>query len=284
MKKQIMMIALGALALGGCQKEVPPVYDGATGVVYFTYGVGQEYTNLIGTDEEFGIEDSTEISFTQVIDPYTITMKVDIRGYVDYENDRTFTVRILTDAPSDPEYVVAAEDEYQIGGDMVVPAGENFGYFDVTITRSPRIIAGTKVELALELVPSEDFPIVGRESGGVVEEDDNNKTLYKIKYSSSYSEPPIWRFSQTPVYFGAYSPDKYRLLLDACIETFGSPDAVEWGRSSFSAMDFPIATLKYLKSVAAVKLEEYKILNGQDPVTYPPLYYTGTTDWISFPA
>ena len=72
--------------------------------------------------------------------------------------------------------------------------------------------------------------------------------------------------------FGAQSYTKFKFL------------SLIYGKSDFSALPLAgTAAAVDLVNQLNTALAEYKDLNAQNPVKYPPLYYESTSTWISFP-
>lgn len=271
------------MALAGCQKELPPFY-GDSHVAYLDGAVWQGSS----------VADTLNISFLDVLEPEAVVeLKVMTRGRVDFENDRTFKVVVLDSVPAAP-YVRATEDEYELG-EMVVPAGKEYGMMKITLKDSERLTTeGARVQLALGLVPSADYPAVGNkvvDADGVV----NFYTMYVIRFSNLLEEPPLWNswafWSNWPGFAGAppaYDAHKHQLLLDACVEVYGNANVLPWQDGNADGDDYGMTytndygvVTTFVFAQARGNLAVYKANSEADPVTYPPYYDAGTTNWIT---
>lgn len=272
-KIYIVLAVLGVLALGGCQKEMPPLY-GDTHGVYVQYGIDGEVEEIM---------DSIIVSFSARIEPeYTVYVRVMTKGRLDFDRDRYFNV-IALDAESDAAQPIdgvseiAQPSEFEIG-QGVVKAGDFFGTVPITVKKSARVTEGTTVQTTIQLVPSEDFPYVGTKVK--VNDKDDFKLNYKIKWSNLIEMPSNWYSGGWGAMnvFGTWSRPKFQYIL----ETLGPDDVPNWEpqapNSSFANRDHAIALRIFLEG----KLRQYKENSELDPAAYPPIYVPGTSEWIDF--
>ncbi len=275
-------IALCALALGACKKEMPPVYGDTHGVYIDNDENG---AGMLAPGDGDRFKDSITLTFlTTPEETLTVWVRVMTRGRVDFDRDRNFKVEVIDSLPLDNDYMLAAQAEYEIG-ETVVKAGLQYCDLPITLKRSDRIMDdNVAVQMMFKLVPSDDFPDVGfwHMTGSTLEE----YLYFKVKWSNLVQMPSTWGLPTDDntsyywkYYFGIWDPVKFTFIANTLQEL--TPDWIADAPRNGETYRNQAAVLK---TVIKNAFANYKASSIADPDTYPPLYWPeDSEDWITFP-
>ena len=234
-KNCIISLLLLSAIFTGCQHDDIMLYQQNPGV-YFEAAT-YSYTFLEHPDSTSKI----------------LRLSVDITGsQVDY--DRTFTVT----RPELDTITTAEEDQYHIGTG-IVKANEYTGYVDVEVFKDERL-KDSIYELALEILPGEDFPEVRL-----------NKKIMVVSFTNEVIQPANWRWLRW--YFGeAFSTRWWTFICEVTGRTslpyYPTHDDQEtWWMS--------VEEVEAYQAMVRIALEEYNGEHPNDPLTHDDGDYAG---------
>ncbi len=184
--------------------------------------------------------DSLEFTFvTQSADVTTYQMDVEAFAMGEVaQHDRTLNLTVVADKTT------ATADQYTCPATVVIPAGNNSASFPVVLKRDATL-ANKTVRLYIQVAASEDFAVGVNEWNHVL-----------FKWTDKLSKPTNWE-SELKTYFGSYSDDKYRFMLNNA-----------GGESEFSTKTMSWAKLTNYKITFSNLLDEYNAAHPSAPYTF----------------
>ena len=284
MKKILFFVAL-AISFGACKEAEIPLYDKPEQAINFwvppTPGAITKYPDALNVRYTFDFG-SAEYFLSQGLlafstRPQTVIPAeagVEIMGFVPVA-DHDVKLTVVAEESAD-ELDATFVDGYKIA------AGEATASFpfSVKMTGVPmgqsRKMVVTFDYSAMDMMPGvvqrQKFTV---ECASVTESTPRVPTSVNDFNFASFILTQMWDWDYGMVY-GAISLNKFKFMS----VILGTTDLANNLPGTF-------APINGLTSTAAAdmfneKLAEYKALNAEDPVNYPPLYQSGET-WISFP-
>ncbi|GGH06444.1 hypothetical protein GCM10011418_03140 [Sphingobacterium alkalisoli] len=229
------LLATLCLLFSSCEKDLNAVYQQDARVYFFERST-VDLTSSV-----------TSKSYSFLLDPSTITEHIifikiksmgDTASYDRYSIGKRIENGTTARAGEDYEFLPA-----------LIPAGEVEGLLPVKIFRNSRI-ASEEVSLVLTIGETEDFKV------GIVEDQ-----VFTLRWSDRLSQPSTW-----PFYFGEYSDEKYRFVIDILgIAEFPPPDCTRCvpreGQYSYAALADFAARLR-------AEVLAYNAANPQNPKNF----------------
>jgi hypothetical protein len=266
MKKYILLFGILAFA-ASCTIAEPPIYSLQEPRINFYVELERGQTRVIYPDAlrrnyDFG-------SFANFLN----------RGLAGFSNLHEFEIMVQTQGftITEDRRVAFRADSVQLG------SGVNVRFRDNYIVRSGEGIAGFSFDVE-EIQPGDTTRVVlmfdydrSQFLRGVIE-----RQYYTFTFTNSRGEP-----GGVPTTINGFGPN----LADWWEQSF----APTYGNLSFTKLKFmslvlggPNLQQRLNWTPAQVNLlrtylAQYKELNAEDPVRFPPLYEEGTQTWISFP-
>lgn len=149
-----LFLAIGFLALAGCQKDEIMTFDiTQPGVVFPGAGLEQTYRGYNSGDKIYYVNESF-LKAPIGEDTYTVDFPVKVSGTA-VEKERIVGFRIVE------ENTTAKTSQYEIT-EAVIPAGQEYGYIRILLKRDEALDT-TSVDLFLELTDSEDLKVGPKE-------------------------------------------------------------------------------------------------------------------------
>ncbi len=270
MKKILFFVAL-AISFGACKDAGIPLYEQQEQAINFwvppTPGLIAVYPDALKTEYAAYDPGSVELKMLAFAPAADVNFEigVEIMGFAPLTD---MPVRLKVDEELSDERIVATFADYRIA------AGEGTAVLPVDVDMAG-LPGGEKGNLVLVFdYDNMDFVT------GVIQ-----RKIYTIEFTKKAGTP----MPTDPIGFGT-NP--------MMVETFWNMDFDVYGAYSLVKLQFIAAVLgttslfDYSALIPgwmggsparfAAALEEYKALNAEDPVNYPPLYQSGET-WISFP-
>lgn len=238
--KKIIEAVFGICLLAGCTKNEVPAYSDLDKVYFYERRLNFSM-----------LERVEELSYSFVAKSSTITegrldIKVRLQGRIDQERDRVVRAEVIADSTT------AVEGTHYRLEEGVIKAGEYEGVLPLTFYRTPDMQTEI-LRIKLRIADSDDL-----KAG--LEED----AYIRVLVSDILMKPVNW-----PYYFGEYSTNKYRFVLDQLgIEDF--PMLYRWD-TEYEEGKFSPAQL----SALAHQLQEaYKVYRQE----YGPIYMDDNAD------
>lgn len=184
--------------------------------------------------------DSLEFSF--VTYPENVTSyQMDVEAYImGTVADRDRTLKLAVDAGK----TTATANQYDVPTTVTIPANSNKAVFPVVLKRDASLTDKT-VSLYIKVDNSEDFQT------GV-----NEWNHLLLKWNDQLSRPKNWE-SELQTYFGTYSDEKYRFMLNNA-----------GGITEFSTETMSWAQLTNFKIVFTNLLDEYNAAHPEAPYSF----------------
>lgn len=118
----------------------------------------------------------------------------------------------------DPGATTALPEEYEIGKEIFIPANSIKGRLPLKLKVSPRLESSRAV-LSLQLQSSADLAVDPEKPGKI-----NELVRFRVVFTNVLTQPADW-----PVYWGAYSKVKHRLVID--LTGYSVYSGVNWNTS-----------------------------------------------------
>lgn len=268
--KKILFFVVLAMGFGACRKAEIPLYDEQVQAINFwappVPGVIVTYPDALELSYTAYDPGSTELKLLAFAPDFPVKAGVEIMG-VAQATDRAVRLKVNEEFSDERIEVLL--------GDYRIAAGEGTALlplvFDVT-----GLPVGEQGNIALEF----DYDAMDFAPGAV------QRKSYTIEFTKKAGTP----MPNDPAGFGF---------------PFFLPPEMAWDGDFYGYGAYSLIKLQFIAAVTgkitlydfetlvpswqggspapfATALEEYKALNAEDPVNYPPLYHSDET-WISFP-
>lgn len=247
--KTYLILAIGFLAVAGCQKDEIQTFDpNSPGVVFPGAGDAAKYKGYNSGDKTYYINESfLNIPLSQTT--YTVDFPVKISG-VPVDKDRTVSYKVIA------EKTTALPSQYQIT-EAKIPAGEQYGYVRFVLSRD-NALDTLSVKVAIELKDSDDFKVGSNEYSKGILNWSNMLPMFPVSsfYTRTYNMIILSPLSKLSTSVSYYSPIAHKAVLDA----LGWP-VNYWPRYSNSFEDPGTGTTTllgaYYTDLYARKLQKY---------------------------